>query len=600
MPQNLNHHGMGVRGALAVAECLKVNDKIRSINLGDNWLGDAGCEAMAEVLAVNVTLTSLSLASNRIGKPGAQALASKLAGNVSLAELNLRGNHLDDRAALALATAVGSNNALTRLDLSYNHLGEEAGRAFGEMLTTNGALLELSLRWNGLGKKGGAALADGLRRNYLLNRIDLSWNGLGDEGSRTVSEVLQDNQSLTHLDISHNRINMDGALALAAGIESNKSLLELELGFNPMGMTQTKAEQQDLTGVDALVKAIRTKEALSQVGLTEIQEGASVTRGRASRFDPAHPAGHYVLDLARAWDLFLAEKLWFRMLEQKGETWANLTVDSAKVAIHGADGSITWQLPPRGVLEFDYVDWHVGLEVACRFELSKPSDHRLAAKLLERAIATDGEACTSTHLNNLPFGLSTPAAVPSSGVLRLVYVCTHAIDEVLIPIELDLASNAEREVCLELWKRELTTPLESWKDVQYNHVSAQRKGAPPPKKGKDEGEAEAEAAVDAWEPLDHSATWQFPEVRRARRRRRVRAAARGPRSSPAPLTHNFSPSAARPSAGAGARDGRAALSVRAAPQRQAHRPRHLLLRADGAVQVLAAARDAGHRVALRL
>jgi hypothetical protein len=89
--------------------------------------------------------------------------------------------------------------------------------------------------------------------------------------------VLSENSSLTHLDISHNSINMDGALAIAEGIEGNKSLLELELGFNPMGMTQKKVAQQYLTGLEAIVRAIRLKEHLSSVGMTEC------TRERRSR-----------------------------------------------------------------------------------------------------------------------------------------------------------------------------------------------------------------------------------------------------------------------------------------------------------------------------
>jgi hypothetical protein len=488
---NLNHHGMGVKGAVAVSECLKVNDKIRSLNLGDNWLGDQGCAAMAEVLGVNQTLTSLSLSSNRIGLPGAHALAKKIRVNGSLAELNLRSNRLDDRAAIQLAASIATSTSLTRLDLSYNHFGEEAGKAFGEMLTSNNSLLELSLRWNGLGKKGGSQLAEGLRRNYLLNQLDLSWNGLGDLGSKTISEVLSENSSLTHLDISHNSINMDGALALAEGIEGNKSLLELELGFNPMGMTQKKVAQQDLTGLEAIVRAIRLKEHLSSVGMTEVQEGASVARGRASRFDPANPAGHYILDISRAWDLFLAEKLWSRMLEQKGETWANVTLDSSKVHVHGEDGSVTWQLPTKGVLEFDYVDWTLGLENSFRFDLSLPSDHMIATKLLDRAALTEGEAATSTRLNDVPFSFGGAEALPTSGILKLVYVVTRPIDRLGIGVDLDLGVLAERDMCLELWKRELTTSLEMWKAVQLQRPEG--------------GEGEFAA-------LSRDKAWIFPEV----------------------------------------------------------------------------------------
>ena len=46
---NLRHHGMGVKGALAISAALFVNTQIRSLNLGDNWLRDDGTHAMAQV-----------------------------------------------------------------------------------------------------------------------------------------------------------------------------------------------------------------------------------------------------------------------------------------------------------------------------------------------------------------------------------------------------------------------------------------------------------------------------------------------------------------------------------------------------------------------
>ena len=45
---NLRHHGMGVKGARALAAALLANSKIRSLNLGDNWFGDEGVHAVAE------------------------------------------------------------------------------------------------------------------------------------------------------------------------------------------------------------------------------------------------------------------------------------------------------------------------------------------------------------------------------------------------------------------------------------------------------------------------------------------------------------------------------------------------------------------------
>eukprot|EP00966_Prymnesium_polylepis_P259004 5982298-Prymnesium_polylepis.1 len=42
---NLRHHGMGVKGAISMSAALMVNQKIRSLNLGDNWFGNEGVHA---------------------------------------------------------------------------------------------------------------------------------------------------------------------------------------------------------------------------------------------------------------------------------------------------------------------------------------------------------------------------------------------------------------------------------------------------------------------------------------------------------------------------------------------------------------------------
>lgn len=169
--------------------------------------------------------------------------------------------------------------------------------------------------------------------------------------------------------------------------------------------------------------------------------------------------------------------------------WANLTVDSVRVELGGADGA-EWELPSKGVLEFDYVDWRLGLETSLRFELGRPADRRLASGFLERAAATEGEACAHARLDDAPYAARAADALPAAGVLRMVYVVTRPIKRIGVRIELDLAEGAQRELCLELWRRELTTGQESWAQASF---------APPG--------AIAEA------PLDHHKDWRFPVVR---------------------------------------------------------------------------------------
>jgi hypothetical protein len=70
-------------------------------------------------------------------------------------------------------------------------------------------------------------------------------------------------------------------------------------------------------------------------------------------------------------------------------------------------------------------------------------------------------------------------------------VVTRPIDRLGIGVDLDLGVLAEHDMCLELWKRELTTALEMWKAVQLQRPAG--------------GEGEFAA-------LSRHKAWIFPEV----------------------------------------------------------------------------------------
>jgi len=468
---NLRHHGMGVKGALAVSAALLVNTQIRSLNLGDNWLRDDGTHAIAKVLTTNSSLTSVNLADNRIGLPGVISLCKHLQENSSLAELSLKGNELTDRAAVPLAEALKASTSLTKVDLSYNSFGEEAGRHFGEMLNGHSHLLDVNLKWNALKARGGAAVAEGLKSNQVLNRVDLGWNGLGDAGMKAVADMLGTNAALTHLDVSHNRVNPQGCLDLAEGIKNNHNLLSLELGFNPMGVASSTDGKlsSDPIGIVALIDALRASENIEAVGLSNVQSGGSYARGRASRFDPKNPDGHYALDLGQPWDRFIAETLYERMTHEKGESWINTTLAGAALEV----AAEAFQLPAKGTLELDYVTWKRGLEASFRLDLSNPCDLFIGEKLMQRAQAAESggdgdgaEELRECKLDDEPF--DTSSALPSQGVLQVVYFSTLQQDTISFAVELDLSQANGRAILLRLWERVLTTPTDFWAACTHN------------------------------------------------------------------------------------------------------------------------------------
>ena len=75
-------------------------------NQSANAVGAEGAKAIADALRVNGSLTSLDLMVNDIGAEGAKALADALRVNGSLTKLDVKYNKLDGEAEALLCDAV--------------------------------------------------------------------------------------------------------------------------------------------------------------------------------------------------------------------------------------------------------------------------------------------------------------------------------------------------------------------------------------------------------------------------------------------------------------------------------------------------------------
>ena len=76
---------LGVGGARAIAEALRVNSTVTSLDLGTNRLGEGGGRA----LRMNSTVSSLNLSNSSLGEGGGRAIAEILRVNSTVSSLNL-------------------------------------------------------------------------------------------------------------------------------------------------------------------------------------------------------------------------------------------------------------------------------------------------------------------------------------------------------------------------------------------------------------------------------------------------------------------------------------------------------------------------------
>eukprot|EP00434_Breviolum_minutum_P000510 symbB.v1.2.000443.t1/scaffold32.1/size405148/16 len=113
----------------ALAETLKQNSALMSLDLRFNVIGPEGAKVLAQALQLNSILTGLHLIGNIIGDEGAKALAEGLKQNSTLTLLYLSNNNIGPEGAQALAEALQQNSTLTSLDLIGNFIGPEGAKA---------------------------------------------------------------------------------------------------------------------------------------------------------------------------------------------------------------------------------------------------------------------------------------------------------------------------------------------------------------------------------------------------------------------------------------------------------------------------------------
>jgi hypothetical protein len=119
------------RGLLDKLNSLNTWCKVTVLRLESCGLGEGGGRALAETLRLNATIMSLDLGWNRLGEGGGRALAETLRLNTTVTSLNLGFNDPGEGGGRALAETLRLNFTVTSLDLGLNDLREEIQSALG-------------------------------------------------------------------------------------------------------------------------------------------------------------------------------------------------------------------------------------------------------------------------------------------------------------------------------------------------------------------------------------------------------------------------------------------------------------------------------------
>ena len=165
---------VGDAGAKLLAEGLRTNRTVTTLDLSDCHIGDQGLRYICDALEVNKTLHTLLLGLNpAIMHIGAKNLAEALKRNKSLRSVSLYRCTIGDEGAAHLSEAIRLNTTLESLSLFNNDIGDEGGQRLVNALERNDTLQKLELRCNPIGK----GLIDQIERMIELNRKNKSARG---------------------------------------------------------------------------------------------------------------------------------------------------------------------------------------------------------------------------------------------------------------------------------------------------------------------------------------------------------------------------------------------------------------------------------------
>jgi 23S rRNA pseudoU1915 N3-methylase RlmH len=214
---------------LEATERLARNDlTLLTLNLSGYGVrfGDHGAEAIAEALRKNSTLVTLDLRSNEIGLAGAQVIADALRKNSTLLTLYLGFNDIgsgrqgnpglpSSAGVEAIAAALRENSTLVTLELCSNRIGPESAQAIADALRENSTLVTLDLRGNSIGSSGIHPIADALRENSTLVTLELAANGIGPAGADAIADSLRENSAIVKLNLYGGHAGVDEPFGLS-------------------------------------------------------------------------------------------------------------------------------------------------------------------------------------------------------------------------------------------------------------------------------------------------------------------------------------------------------------------------------------------------
>lgn len=134
---NMSGEDITEKEVVAIAELLKTNNFIKTLNLIHTGITDKGAEVLANALSTNDSLHTLHLDKNAIGNTGVRAIGAWLQHNRSITRISLRKNNINDEGLDGLLADVSTNSFLFQMDVLRNPVSAEKEKYSREQIKDN-------------------------------------------------------------------------------------------------------------------------------------------------------------------------------------------------------------------------------------------------------------------------------------------------------------------------------------------------------------------------------------------------------------------------------------------------------------------------------
>ena len=238
--ENLKNFDLSYNNKMNISLLKHVLDlkNISQLNIQSNKIGDKNISIIVKYIKDNnIRIKVLKMQSNCIGLEGSNGIAELLKSNKYLTSINLAGNPLGYKGVKKICNAIESYpNELEELLLNFTQCNNYCSKDIYNMLINNNKLKVISLIGNFLNNEGIDIILSSLRINNSLKELSIGENrNINAKGFENLPSYLRFNNNLISLEIKSSRLNDDILRDISKTLKNNKKIIILNLIDNKFG-----------------------------------------------------------------------------------------------------------------------------------------------------------------------------------------------------------------------------------------------------------------------------------------------------------------------------------------------------------------------------